>query len=476
MLQSVRAIQRDARVGRLRNRLRSGCLSVLIAVVLTACSSTEESALPSSTADPAAGPTALPLPLHRDSNVWAVNVGGDAYLGADGVSYVADQSVFGGRPGRVEKALGTQDRELYKSYRQGNFTVQHALPNGVYDLVFKFTEPEDIPVGERVFDVIAEGQVVIAGLDVRKMRDNNHHSGLANAVTGVSVVDGQLDISFSAHAGEPVLSALVVRRKPEADPRWELAWSDEFDYTGAPDPDRWSADVWPPRKVNSEDQAYTERSRNVRVENGLLILEAHREEFRGAQYTSGRIHSQGKGDLLYGRVDARARLPAGQGTWSAIWMLPSDPYRYSTTCEPNEDWQGSHTCDAWPNSGEIDILEHVGYNMHKVWGTVHNRAYYFINQEQRKGSVEGRDVDTAFHVYSIEWSPDSIQLFFDGSLYFTYVNEGSGWRAWPYDHPYHLILNLAIGGDWGRAGGPIDDSIFPVRMEVDYVRVFEKKG
>jgi beta-glucanase (GH16 family) len=447
----------------------------MVAAVLTSCSPVDEASRPLSTLFFADESTELPLPLHQDSVVWAVNVGGGAYRGTDGVNYVSEQSVFGGAVGRVEKALGTQDRELYKSYRHGEITVQHPLPNGVYDLTFKFTEPEDIPVGARVFDVIAEEQVVIADLDIRQMRDNNHVSGLANAVTDVYVNDGQLDVSFSAHTGKPVLSALVVRRKPRHDPRWELHWSDEFDNSGAPDPDKWSADVWPPRKVNSEDQSYTDRSKNVRVENGLLILEAHREDFDGAKYTSGRIHSQGKGDFLYGRADVRARLPAGQGTWSAIWMLPSDPYRYSTTCKPNEDWQGSRTCDAWPNSGEIDILEHVGFKMHKVWGTVHNRAYFFINQEQRKASVEGRDVDTAFHVYSVEWNPDSIQLFFDGSLYFTYVNEGSDWRAWPYDHPYHLILNLAIGGDWGRAGGPIDDSIFPVRMEVDYVRVFKQE-
>ena len=450
-------------------------LLATVVVALISCGRVDESSHPVSTLPLGTENTDLPIPLHRDAVVWAINVGGDAYSGTDGVNYESEQSVFGGTVGHVDKALGTQDPELYTTFRYGEITVQHPLPNGVYDLIFKFTEPEDISVGARVFDVIAEGEVVISRLDVRQMRDNNHMSGLASAVTDVHVNDGQLDVRFSAHAGEPVLSALVVRRKPQHDPRWQLHWRDEFDGSGAPDSEKWSAEVWPPRKVNSEDQAYTARSKNVRVENGLLILEAHREEFEGAKYTSGRIHSQGKGDFLYGRADVRARLPAGRGTWSAIWMLPSDPYRYSTTCEPNEDWQGSRTCDAWPNSGEIDILEHVGFNMHKIWGTVHNRAYYFINQEQRKASVEGRDVDSAFHVYSVEWSPDAIQLFFDGSPYFTYINEGNGWRSWPYDHPYHLILNLAIGGDWGRAGGPIDDSIFPVRMEIDYVRVFKQE-
>ena len=118
-------------------------------------------------------------------------------------------------------------------------------------------------------------------------------------------------------------------------------------------------------------------------------------------------------------------------------------------------------------------MEHVGHDMGTVWGTVHNKAYYWINWEQRKGSIIQEDLDKRFHLYSVEWTPDHIHIFLDNKLYFTYINEGTSWKAWPYDHPYHLILNLAIGGNWGRAGGPIDDNIFPVQMEVDYVRVYQ---
>ena len=204
----------------------------------------------------------------------------------------------------------------------------------------------------------------------------------------------------------------------------------------------------------------------------MLIIEAHKEDYEGASYTSGRVHSEGKGDFLYGRFEVRAKLPRGQGTWAAIWMLPSDPYRYSTTCEPGEDWQGSSTCDAWPNSGEIDIMEHVGYQMGHVHGTVHNEAYYWLKWEQRKGRILLDDLDEEFRVYALEWTPERIDIFVDDTHYFSYMNEGTGWNAWPYDHPYNLILNVAVGGAWGRAGGPIDDTIFPQQMLVDYVRVF----
>lgn len=404
--------------------------------------------------------------------VWAVNVGGDEYLGADGIHYIQDKVQSDHQAGHIKNIHGAQDITVFQTYRTGSMHIEYPVSNGVYDITFLFAEPKNIPVGARVFDIYAERQLWIKDFDIKLARDGNSKSALDRTVMGVKVSDGQLNIELKAGVGEPLLNALVVRRKTADQRQWELVWNDEFDYLGAPDAAKWSHDVWPARKVNDEDQAYTDRLKNVRVEGGKLVIEAHKESYANAEYSSGRIHSLGKGDFLYGRAEIRAKLPPGQGSWAAIWMLPSDPFKYATTCKENEDWQGSDSCDAWPNSGEIDIMEHVGYDMNRVHGTVHTKAYYWVNGEQRKATVEARDVDQAFHDYAVEWTPERIDIFFDGSRYFTYLNESEGWQAWPFDHPYHLILNLAIGGAWGRAGGPIDDSVFPSRMEVDYVRVY----
>lgn len=341
----------------------------------------------------------------------------------------------------------------------------------MYDITFHFAEPDEVSGGERVFDTLVEGEAVIRELDIMASRDGKIHSALTVTIPDVVIADGELNVRFEASHGEPVLSALVVRSKKPPRDDWELVWSDEFDATSL-DADKWSIEEWPARKVNDEDQTYTKRSKNIRLENGFLVLEAHKEELNNAAYTSGRIHSSGKGDFLYGRFEVRARLPAGKGSWPAIWMLPSNPYFYATTCEDGEDWQGSSSCDAWPNSGEIDIMEHVGYQMGHVHGTVHNEAYYWLKWEQRKGRILLHDVDTAFHVYALEWTPDRIDAYVDGTLYFTYMNENDGWRSWPYDQPFHLIMNVAVGGAWGRAGGGIDPSIFPLQMRVDWARVY----
>ena len=411
-----------------------------------------------------------------DSIAWAINLGGPEHLSQEGIHYQADSAIssdISGEFGTMDKVLGTQNEFLYKSHRVGDIQIRKPIENGAYDITFKFSEPLDISVGERVFNVLAEGEEVIADMDIRLARDNNTHSSVIRTATDIDITDGYLDIGFEALAGAPMLNALIVRKKP-ADPRtWKLVWSDEFNYQGSPDPDKWSFNEWPARKVNDEDQTYTRRAKNVRVDGEKLIIEAHMEDFNDAKYSSGRIHSQGKGDFLYGKAEIRAKLAAGQGTWSAIWMLPADPYKNSTTCEEGEDWQGSETCDAWPSSGEIDIMEYVGYDPQTIHGTVHNRAYFFINQQQRKASIEGKNVEDEFHTYSLEWNADDITIFYDGVPYFYYKNQGEGWQSWPYDQAYHIILNLAVGGAWGRAGGPIDDSIFPARMEVDYVRVYQ---
>jgi beta-glucanase (GH16 family) len=121
-------------------------------------------------------------------------------------------------------------------------------------------------------------------------------------------------------------------------------------------------------------------------------------------------------------------------------------------------------------------MEHVGYQMNHIHGTVHTQAYYWRKWEQRKGRILLDDVDEDFYVYAIEWSPDRIEMFVNDSLYFIYVNENRGWQEWPFDKPFFLIMNIAVGGVWGRAGGPIDDAIFPQRMLVDYARVYRLRN
>lgn len=403
----------------------------------------------------------------------AINVGGLSYTATDGTIFNPDIFDVDVSKGQTSNIKGSQDPTIYQTYREGDMQLTQALPNGEYDLIFHFAEPNETAIGARLFNVYAQGNKVISDLDIRGARDGKAFSALDRAVSNVSVTNGQLDIELKGIKGEPVLSGLIIQNRLPKKEQWQLVWQDEFNYLGAPDPNKWTHDIWPAKAVNSEDQVYTKRLKNVSVNGEHLIIKAFKEDYNNGHYTSGRIHTQGKGDFLYGRIDVRAKLPAGQGSWPAIWMLPSDPYKYATNCGEGDKWQGSSTCDAWPNSGEIDIMEHVGFDMQTVHGTVHNKAYYWVNWEQRKGSVEGVDVEQNFHVYSLEWTPEKITILMDDNPYFTYINEHTGWKAWPFDSPFHLILNLAIGGMWGSAGGPIDDSIFPIQMEVDYVRFYK---
>ncbi len=234
-----------------------------------------------------------------------------------------------------------------------------------------------------------------------------------------------------------------------------LVWSDEFNYSGLPDPSKWGYDTGNGGFGNNELQNYTaNRLENARVENGSLIIEARRDWHEGIEYSSARLVTRNKGDWLYGRVEARAKLPGGRGTWAAIWMLPTD-------------WEYG----GWPDSGEIDIMENVGYDPETVHGTVHTEAYNHILGTQLANTVDRTDFQSEFHVYAIEWEENKIDFLLDDEIYFTFSRHG-GSAEWPFDKRFHLILNLAVGGNWGGALG-VDPNIWPQRMEVDYVRVYD---
>lgn len=237
---------------------------------------------------------------------------------------------------------------------------------------------------------------------------------------------------------------------------YKLIWSDEFDVDGAPNPDYWKYDLGGGGWGNNELQYYTED--NVIVEDGMLIIEARLEDYENRNYTSTRLVSQNEGSFKYGIVEVRAKLPEGTGTWPAVWMLPT--YR---------------VYGGWPHSGEIDIMEHVGYEMNKVHGTVHTSTFNHSKGTQKGNSIMLEDVVNEFHVYKIEWLPDKIHFFVDEELYYTFENK---WldcptrREWPFDQEFHLLFNIAIGGNWGGVQG-VDDSIFPQQLIIDYVRVYQ---
>jgi beta-glucanase (GH16 family) len=239
------------------------------------------------------------------------------------------------------------------------------------------------------------------------------------------------------------------------EPGYVLVWEDDFSTAGAPDADKWSYDTGGDGWGNQELQYYTDRTVNANVQNGFLYLEARKEAYQGRDYTSARLVTRGKGDWKYGRIEVRAKLPQGRGTWPAIWMLPTD-------------W----VYGGWPNSGEIDIMEHVGYDMGTIHGTVHTEAYNHMQGTQKGGNTSRGDVANNFYTYSITWTADSIDFYVDDEKFFTFTRESSNYAVWPFDQEFHLILNIAVGGNWGGAQG-VDDAIFPQAMVVDYIRVYE---
>lgn len=255
---------------------------------------------------------------------------------------------------------------------------------------------------------------------------------------------------------------------------WKLVWSDEFDRDGLPDATKWGCEVGFIR--NQELQYYTAaRPRNARVQDGKLIIEAHQERLKNPDYdpaaperrwqrsrefaaiTSASLTTRGAASWTYGKVEVRAKLPTGRGTWPAIWML------------------GTNIQDVgWPACGEIDIMEHVGHEPDAVHANVHTRGYNHTRGNGRGKRLAFPGVEKDFHTYAVEWTKEKLEFFVDGKSFFTCENDGQGVDSWPFDAPQYLILNLAIGGAWGGQQG-VDDRIFPQQFIIDYVRVYQQE-
>jgi len=257
----------------------------------------------------------------------------------------------------------------------------------------------------------------------------------------------------------------AVRAEPMVPADYKLVWADEFEGAGAPDPLKWTYDTEHNRSgwFNSEKQYYAgDRRDNARVEGGNLVIEARddraaiaaRPDWGGQRFSSARLMTRGLAAWRYGAVEVRAKLPCGVGTWPGIWMLPADP------------------AVKWPDGGEIDIMEHVGADPGKIHVSTHTKAENFVIHTENTAMASVKDACTAMHRYQLRWTPTLIVMGVDDRRIFALKKAGPNRDRWPFDQPFYLLLNIAVGGDWGGIKG-IDPAGFPARMEVDYVRVYQ---
>lgn len=233
-----------------------------------------------------------------------------------------------------------------------------------------------------------------------------------------------------------------------------LVMQDEFDTNGAPNGDVWGFDIgngsngW----GNNELQYYTERSENVQIQNGFLLLTAHEESFEGSSYTSARLLTKGRFEQKYGRFETRIKLPWGQGIWPAFWMLGADI-----------------AYNPWPGAGEIDIMEFRGQNPSTILGTVHGPGYAGAESIGKSYTLENDRFDTGFHVFGVEWGPEYVNFYVDDVLY-NQITPADVTGEWVFNKPFYLLINLAVGGSF--VGAPNSDTVFPQTMVIDYVRVY----
>ncbi len=251
---------------------------------------------------------------------------------------------------------------------------------------------------------------------------------------------------------EKQASAEQPNNKPK---EWKLFWSEEFNYTGFPASSVWSYETGGHGWGNNELEYYTANdSLTAYVSNGTLKITARKNKTGNRDYSSARLVSKDKATFTYGKIEIKAKLPGGRGIWPAIWMLGNDIGKTD-----------------WPACGEIDIMEHVGFEKDTVLGTVHTEAYNHVKGTHKGKKTFIADPYNQFHIYGIEWDKDYMDFLLDGKPYFRFSNEHKTSAEWPFDKPFFLILNIAVGGNLGGQKG-VDDNIFPATMEVDYIRVY----
>lgn len=249
--------------------------------------------------------------------------------------------------------------------------------------------------------------------------------------------------------------APATRAASSASYQWTLDWSDEFDGQIL-DSGKWVVETGGHGWGNNELQYYTGRPENVRVENGHLVIEAHKEKFENRDYTSARIKTAGLVERMHGRYEARIKVPKGQGIWPAFWMLGADIKAVG-----------------WPRCGEIDIMENIGKEPATVHGTLHGPGYSGDKAFGRPSLLRTGAYADDFHVFAVEWEPGEIRWYRDGIHYHT-ATPGLVKGDWVFEHPFFVLLNLAVGGYW--PGKPDSTTVFPQQMLVDYVRVYRKAG
>jgi beta-glucanase (GH16 family) len=234
-----------------------------------------------------------------------------------------------------------------------------------------------------------------------------------------------------------------------------LVMKDEFDQPGAPSTTLWNYDIGTGQNGwgNSELQFYTDRSKNVTVQNGYLIITALKESFNGSSYTSARLLTKGKFDQTHGRFETRMRLPWGQGMWPAFWMLGADI-----------------DTNPWPAAGEIDIMEFRGQNPSTILGTVHGPGYSAGQSISKSYTLKNGRFDTDFHVFGIEWEPKYVNFYVDNVLY-NQITPADVTGEWVFNKPFYILVNLAVGGNF--VGSPNSETVFPQTMLVDYIRVYK---